>query len=217
MKEKLLNELKDLSLEDKIKKINEIREILKELSPFSENPVDCVEWVKCEDVYANDYNPNAVAPKEMELLHVSILEDGYTQPIVVWKTEKGYEVVDGFHRNRVGKEYKDINERIHGYLPVVVINKDVEDRGQRMASTIRHNRARGQHKVDRMSDIVLELKKRNWSNEKIAKKLGMDADEILRLSQIGGLAEMFADKEFSEAWELEAEEYVETINETEVL
>lgn len=172
MKEKLLLELKDLTLEEKIKKINEIREVLKELSPFNDNSVDCVEWVKCEDVYANDYNPNAVAPKEMELLHVSILEDGYTQPIVVWKTEKGYEVVDGFHRNRVGKEYKDINERIHGYLPVVVINKEVEDRGQRMASTIRHNRARGQHKVDRMSDIVLELKKRNWSNDKITKPEG---------------------------------------------
>lgn len=216
MKEEILK-IKNLPFEEKVKKINELKELIKEVSPFNENPVDCVEWVKCEEVYANDYNPNAVAPKEMELLHISILEDGYTQPIVVWKTENGYEVVDGFHRNRVGKEYKDINERIHGYLPVVVINKDVEDRGQRMASTIRHNRARGQHKVDRMSDIVLELKKRNWSNEKIAKKLGMDADEILRLSQIGGLAEMFADKDFSEAWELEADEYVETINETEVL
>lgn len=212
-----LEKIKELALEDKIKTINEIKQYLKSISPFTKEPVDFVQWVKQEDVYANDYNPNAVAPKEMELLHTSIKEDGYTQPIVVWKTDKGYEVVDGFHRNRVGKECEDIKERIYGYLPVVVINEDVEDRGQRMASTIRHNRARGQHKVDAMSDIVLELKKRNWSNEKIAKKLGMDADEILRLSQIGGLAEMFADKEFSQAWELEEEDfnkYKEEIDET---
>lgn len=220
MKEKLndlILEINKLNGEEKINCINEIEREIKKISPFNKEPVTCVQWVKSDEVYANDYNPNAVAPKEMELLHTSIQEDGYTQPIVVWKTEKGYEVVDGFHRNRVGKEYQDIRKRIKEHLPVVIINEDVEDRGQRMASTIRHNRARGQHKVDAMSDIVLELKKRNWSNEKIAKKLGMDADEILRLSQIGGLAEMFADKEFSEAWEIEADEYVEKINETEVL
>ena len=153
----------------------------------------------------------------MELLHTSIQEDGYTQPIVVWWNGENYEVVDGFHRNRVGKECKDINERIHNYLPVVVINDEVTDRGQRIASTIRHNRARGKHKVDAMSDIVLELKKRNWSNEKISKKLGMDADEVLRLSQISGIAEMFADKEFSEAWEIDDNDYVEVIDEDSVL
>ena len=137
----------------------------------------------------------------MELLHTSIQEDGYTQPIVVWQHDGIYEVVDGFHRNRVGKEYADIRDRIHGYLPVVVINNNREDKGDRIASTIRHNRARGKHKVEAMSDIVLDLKKRNWSDAKIAKELGMDADEVLRLAQIQGLAEMFSDREFSQAWE----------------
>ena len=201
----LLNEIKVLGLEEKINIINKLKKGVKEISPFTNEPVDCVQWVKSELVIANDYNPNSVAPPEMELLHTSIKEDGYTQPIVVWQHEDHYEVVDGFHRNRVGKECEDIKERIHGYLPVVVINEEVTDRGQRIASTVRHNRARGKHKVDAMSDIVLELRKRNWSNEKIAKKLGMDADEVLRLAQITGLAEMFADKEFSQAWEVDME------------
>lgn len=215
--DELINEIKNLELDEKVKTLNEIKTKLKEISPFTNEPVDCVKWVKSEEVVANDYNPNTVAPPEMELLHTSIQEDGYTQPIVVWWNGENYEVVDGFHRNRVGKECKDINERIHNYLPVVVINDEVTDRGQRIASTIRHNRARGKHKVDAMSDIVLELKKRNWSNEKISKKLGMDADEVLRLSQISGIAEMFADKEFSDAWEIDDNDYVEVIDEDSVL
>lgn len=196
-----LQAIDSLPLEEKVLAINEVKQFLKKISPFSANPVECVQWVKAEEVFANDYNPNSVAPPEMELLHTSIQEDGYTQPIVVWYHDGIYEVVDGFHRNRVGKEYADIRERIHGYLPVVVINNDREDKGDRIASTIRHNRARGKHKVEAMSDIVLDLKKRNWSDAKIAKELGMDADEVLRLAQIQGLAEMFADREFSQAWE----------------
>lgn len=189
------------TVEERVAAINNIKRMLKEFSPFTAEPVECVQWVKSDLVFANDYNPNSVAPPEMELLHTSIQEDGYTQPIVVWQHDGMYEVVDGFHRNRVGKEYADITERIHGYLPVVVINNDREDKGDRIASTIRHNRARGKHKVEAMSDIVLDLKKRNWSDAKIAKELGMDADEVLRLAQIQGLAEMFADREFSQAWE----------------
>lgn len=196
-----IESIKEMPFEEKIGTINEIKKLLKQISPFSAEPVECVQWVKSEEVIANDYNPNSVAPPEMELLHTSIQEDGYTQPIVVWQHDGIYEVVDGFHRNRVGKEYEDIRERIHGYLPVVVINNDREDKGDRIASTIRHNRARGKHKVEAMSDIVLDLKKRNWSDAKIAKELGMDADEVLRLAQIQGLAEMFADREFSQAWE----------------
>ena len=200
--EKLKNELLSIeSLDQRIEAINAIKETLKAISPFKSEPVECVKWVPSDLVFANDYNPNSVAPPEMELLHTSIQEDGYTQPIVVWQHDGMYEVVDGFHRNRVGKEYSDIRERIHGYLPVVVINNDREDKGDRIASTIRHNRARGKHKVEAMSDIVLDLKKRNWSDAKIAKELGMDADEVLRLAQIQGLAEMFADREFSQAWE----------------
>lgn len=211
---KELERIEQLPIEDKVKEINELKKGIKKISPFVKEPVDCVIWVKSDEVVANEYNPNHVAPPEMELLHTSIKEDGYTQPIVVYQHDGKYEVVDGFHRNRVGKEYKDINERIKGYLPVVVINEDVADKGQRIASTIRHNRARGKHQVEAMSDIVLDLRKRNWSNEKIAKKLGMDADEVLRLGQITGLAEMFADKDFSEAWECDLEEE-ELINEDE--
>lgn len=211
---KELERIDQLPIEDKVKEINELKKGIKKISPFVKEPVDCVIWVKSDEVVANEYNPNHVAPPEMELLHTSIKEDGYTQPIVVYQHDGKYEVVDGFHRNRVGKEYKDINERIKGYLPVVVINEDVADKGQRIASTIRHNRARGKHQVEAMSDIVLDLRKRNWSNEKIAKKLGMEADEVLRLAQITGLAEMFADKDFNEAWECDLEEE-ELINEDE--
>lgn len=213
--QKQLHSLEALDLEEKVKAINEIKQYLKQISPFSNEPVECVQWVKASEVIANDYNPNSVAPPEMELLHTSIQEDGYTQPIVVWQHDGIYEVVDGFHRNRVGKEYADIRERINGYLPVVVINNDREDKGDRIASTIRHNRARGKHKVEAMSDIVLDLKKRNWSDAKIAKELGMDADEVLRLAQIQGLAEMFADRDFSQAWECDYDEAddVEVISE----
>ena len=195
--------IETLSIDEKISVINDLKASLKSVSPFVDEPVDCVQWVKEDLVVANDYNPNSVAPPEMELLHTSIQEDGYTQPIVVFFHDGIYEVVDGFHRNRVGKEYEDIRERIHGYLPVTVINDDRHDKADRIASTIRHNRARGKHQVEKMSDIVIDLKRRNWSDEKIARELGMDADEVLRLTQITGLAEMFADQDFSEAWEVD--------------
>jgi ParB-like chromosome segregation protein Spo0J len=160
------------------------------------HPVSHVQWIPIEQIYANDYNPNQVAPPEMKLLELSIESDGFTQPIVTWQTDKGYEVVDGFHRHLVGKKLGLT------HLPIVVINSDRADKPDRIASTIRHNRARGKHIVAGMSDIVLELKRRNWSDTKIAKELGMEPDEVLRLAQITGLAEMFADREFSEAWEV---------------
>jgi ParB-like chromosome segregation protein Spo0J len=210
----LIAEIEKMELPDKVNVINDIKEKLKSISPFGGEPVECVQWVKEELVIANDYNPNTVAPPEMELLHTSIQEDGYTQPIVVYQHDGIYEVVDGFHRNRVGKEYKDIHDRIHGYLPVTVINDDRHEKADRIASTIRHNRARGKHRVEAMSDIVIELKRRNWSDSKIAKELGMDADEVLRLTQITGLAEMFADKDFSEAWEvdmLDESDYIDEV------
>ena len=210
----LIAELNAMDTDEKIVAINEIKRQLKEISPFTYEPVDCVQWVKEELVIANDYNPNTVAPPEMELLHTSIQEDGYTQPIVAYEHDGIYEVVDGFHRNRVGKEYKDIKERIHGYLPITIINDERHDKADRIASTIRHNRARGKHRVEAMSDIVLELKRRNWSDKKIGKELGMDPDEVLRLTQITGLAEMFADKEFSEAWEVEGYDEGDFVDET---
>lgn len=163
------------------------------------HPVSRVQWVETVRVEANDYNPNAVAPPEMKLLRHSIESDGFTQPIVVWWNEERqcYEVVDGFHRHRVGT---DLGMPL---LPVVVINDGRAGRNDRIASTIRHNRARGKHRVDAMSDIVQELSRRNWSDQRIAKELGMEPDEVLRLKQITGLAELFSDREFSEAWEAE--------------
>lgn len=201
--EGLMKQVDRLELQEKIQTINQIKQELQKISPFKFEPVDCVQWVPEELVIANDYNPNTVAPPEMKLLHTSIQEDGYTQPIVVYQHDGIYEVVDGFHRNRVGKEYKDIKDRIHGYLPVTIINDERHDKADRIASTIRHNRARGKHRVEAMSDIVIELKRRNWSDAKIGRELGMDPDEVLRLTQITGLAEMFSDKEFSEAWEVD--------------
>lgn len=189
--------------EDKIRSINLIREVIHQHSPFKDEPVDFVRWLPFDSLQANSYNPNSVAPPEMELLKTSIQQDGYTQPVVSWQVdERTYEVVDGFHRNRVGREVEEIGERIHGHLPVVVVNQDRTELSDRMASTIRHNRARGKHSVVSMSDIVVELKRRNWSDDKIAKNLGMDSEEVLRLCQISGLAEMFADADFSKSWEV---------------
>lgn len=192
-----------LPLRERIAALNAARGALHAISPFKAEPVDFVRWVPAENIAANDYNPNSVAPVEMELLRISIAADGYTQPIVTSADGEQFEVVDGFHRNRVGKESLEINARVHGHLPVVQINAERQDRSDRMAATIRHNRARGKHRVAAMSDIVIELKRRFWSDEKIARELGMEADEVLRLTQVTGLRSMFADREFSEAWEAE--------------
>lgn len=195
--------LESLPIDDRISEINRLRQEISKYSPFNSEPVDFVMWVKNDLVHANDYNPNSVAPPEMKLLEHSIMKDGYTQPIVTWPNN-GIEVVDGFHRHRVGKESNKVRERVYGYLPIVQIRPTQEDKNDRMAATIRHNRARGSHKVESMSDIVVELKRRFWSDDRIATELGMDADEVLRLQQITGLASIFADEEFSEAWEAES-------------
>lgn len=209
----LIRELNTLELNEKVHWLNIIRTELHNNSPFKNEPVDLVLWVNNTSVQANDYNPNSVAPPEMELLKLSILEDGYTQPIVTFDEKVNRTVVDGFHRNRVGKESSEVKQRVHGFLPVVTINENRTDKSDRIASTIRHNRARGKHKVDAMSEIVIDLKKRGWNDEKIAKKLGMDADEILRLAQISGLAEMFVDYEFSQAWEVDSIDENDDLNE----
>jgi ParB-like chromosome segregation protein Spo0J len=203
--EKLKVELAELmpeSFSERVEFINSVREIIHEHSPFKNEPVDFVKWVNQDKVEANDYNPNSVAPPEMELLEISIINDGYTQPIVTWPKENdNIEVIDGFHRNRVGKESALVRERIKGFLPTVIIRKERQSKNDRMASTIRHNRARGKHAVNAMTDIVIELKKRNWSDERVGKELGMDKDEVLRLCQISGLLEAFSSEDFSEAWE----------------
>lgn len=195
-------QLADLDDDARIEAVNAIRLALRAHSPMQREPVDCVLWVRGEDLHANDYNPNSVAPPEMRLLQLSIMADGYTQPIVAWPDDAGtYEVVDGFHRTRVGKEVKAVRKRVNGRLPIAVINADRTAKENRIAATIRHNRARGKHQVDAMSELVMDLHRRNWDDEKIAKELGMEPDEVLRLKQVTGLAELFADREFSEAWE----------------
>lgn len=199
----LCDEIAALGNEEKIAVLNEIRQLLHGVSPFRTEPTDCVLWVSADSVAGNDYNPNVVAPPEMKLLKRSILEDGYTQPIVTWQADGHREVIDGFHRNRIGKEDKAVRKRIGGYLPVTTVNEWRTDRGDRIAATIRHNRARGKHAIEGLSEIVIELSRRKWSDKRIARELGMDPDEVLRLKQISGLAEMFADQEFSEAWEVD--------------
>lgn len=165
----------------------------------SSSPVYAVRPVPIEKIRANAYNPNSVAPPEMRLLEKSIREDGYTMPIVCYylPAEDVYEIVDGFHRYTVMLKNKDIRERENGCMPVVVIEKDLSNR---MASTIRHNRARGSHSIDLMVNIVGELVESGMSDEWIAKNIGMDADELLRLKQISGLAALFKDHTFSRSW-----------------
>jgi len=161
------------------------------------HPVSNVQWIPIELIHANDYNPNSIATPEMNLLETSISLDGFTQPIVLWQVENEYEVVDGFHRYIIGKKLKFL------YLPCVIVNSDRIDRKDRMACTIRHNRARGKHNVIAMSNIVKELVRLGLKDTDIMKQLGMDNDEVLRLKQISGLSELFNDKDFSQAWELE--------------
>lgn len=195
--------LSDKDFNQTVDLVNELRAHIHSLSPFKNEPVDFVKWVLSDKVVSNDYNPNKVAPPEMELLEISIVNDGYTQPIVTFPNEDKIEVVDGFHRNRVGKESKLVRQRIQGYLPTVIIRKEQSSKNDRIASTIRHNRARGKHMVNAMSEIVIDLKNRNWTNDRIARELGMDKDEILRLMQITGLESLFKDDDFSKSWMIE--------------
>lgn len=201
----ILKKIDSCGLAEKVELINFLREQIHNVSPFKDEPVDFVRWVENKSVVANDYNPNKVAPPEMQLLEVSIINDGYTQPIVAFpnKENNTIEVIDGFHRNRVGKESQIVRERVLGYLPIVEVRSGQQGKSDRIASTIRHNRARGKHQVSAMSEIVIELKNRNWNNKRIGRELGMDEDEILRLCQISGLENLFTDKDFSNAWIVE--------------
>lgn len=163
------------------------------------SPVYNVRAIPIEKIQANSYNPNSVAKPEMNLLYQSIKIDGYTMPIVCYylKDQDKYEIVDGFHRYRTMLEHKDIYDRENGRLPVVIIDKDISNR---MASTIRHNRARGSHSIELMTNIVSDLVESGMSDAWIMKNIGMDAEELLRLKQISGLASLFKDKDFSKSW-----------------
>ncbi|WP_436857136.1 IbrB-like domain-containing protein [Citrobacter tructae] len=202
MQQRLTHELTHflagLSEEERIKAINEFRMAIHSVSPFREEPVDCVLWVKNDRIAPNDYNPNNVAPPEKKLLLKSIEADGFTQPIVVSQSnEEEYEIVDGFHRHELGTGKAALRARLKGYLPVTCLEGS---RHNRMAATIRHNRARGRHQIHAMSEIVRELALLGWDDTKIGKELGMDDDEVLRLKQINGLQELFVNRRFSKAW-----------------
>jgi ParB-like chromosome segregation protein Spo0J len=180
--------------------INDIKEFLhKELSEVNQ-PIDFVRWVPIDKVEPNDYNPNSVAKVEMGLLYKSIKHDGYTQPIVtIFDEEKQkYVIVDGFHRYFTCKHNKDIQDRNKGLLPIVVIEKDINER---MAATVRHNRARGSHSISGMSSMVFEMLQNGWSDEHICNHLGMEAEEILKLKHITGFSKLFQDSEYKKAWE----------------
>lgn len=197
----IFKQLNDLSFDDQIDTINTIRAALHLHSPMKDHPIDLVLWKPIDTVKRNDYNPNSVAPIELKLLETSIAEDGYTQPIVTWMNEDHREIVDGFHRSKIARESAKVAATLKGYVPVTTVRDRQLDKSNRMASTIRHNRARGTHSVDAMSEIVLELKSRNWKTARICKELGMEEDEVLRLCQVSGLSGLFSDAEFSLAWE----------------
>ena len=180
--------------------LNAVKTALNAFSDKKHNPVDNVIWVNYNMVEANDYNPNAVAKREMKLLYTSIKHDGYTQPIVtIWDKEKQkYVIVDGFHRYASMVYNKDLRELNNSQVPIVVLDKDINDR---MASTIRHNRARGKHSVDGMSNIVLQMLKNGWDDAEICNELGLEAEELVRLKYVTGFAKLYEDKQFSQAWE----------------
>jgi ParB-like chromosome segregation protein Spo0J len=201
MIEQMTTWLKTLPEAERIEAINILRQAIHEQSPFKDNPVDCVLWVKQDDIAPNDYNPNNVAPPEKKLLLKSLEADGFTQPIVVYGPhDQQYEIVDGFHRHLLARTKTALKSRLKGYLPVSILHCETDEVSGRMASTIRHNRARGRHQINAMSEIVRELTHLGWTDVKISEELGMDADEVLRLRQINGLLDMFGDRQFSEAW-----------------
>jgi len=180
--------------------VRALRGVVAAYSDKRANPVDNVRWVNYNMVEANDYNPNAVAKREMKLLYTSIKHDGYTQPIVtIWDEDKQkYVIVDGFHRYATMVYNKDIREANNSEVPIVVLDKSINDR---MASTIRHNRARGKHSVDGMSNIVLQMLKNGWDDAAICNELGLETEELVRLKYVTGFAKLYEGKQFSQAWE----------------
>jgi len=195
----LIGRVSDATFEEKVEVFNRVGDMLADLVDLP-HPATRMKLVRVDSVIGNDYNPNRVAPPEMKLLEFSIRKDGVTMPVVVANDDETgcHVVVDGFHRTTIVKQCPDIKDSLKGYLPVVPLNKSIEDR---ITATVRHNIARGTHQVELTAKLVTALKKHHWTNERIGQELGMDPDEVLRLKQITGLAEAFADKEFSRAWE----------------
>jgi ParB-like chromosome segregation protein Spo0J len=198
----LIQEIVNTIKKDKnpIDLIEQIKEVLHNVSPLNEQPVNIVKWVDIEKVSPNDYNPNSVAKIEMGLLYTSIKHDGYTQPIVtIYDEEKDkYIIVDGFHRYFTCLTNEDIKQRNFGRVPIVVIQKDINDR---MASTVRHNRARGKHSITGMSNMVFEMLQNGWKDEEICNELGMQPEEVLKLKHITGFSKLFQNVDYKKAWE----------------
>jgi hypothetical protein len=186
--------------DNKIVFLNEIKQFLHDELSEIKQPIDYVKWIPIEKVSPNDYNPNSVAKVEMGLLYKSIKHDGYTQPVVTIYDEEQdkYVIVDGFHRYYTCKTNKDIYDRNKGYLPCVVIKKDINER---MAATVRHNRARGEHSVTGMSNMVFEMLSNGWSDDEICNHLGMEPEEILKLKHITGFSRLFKDVEYNKSWQ----------------
>lgn len=210
----LIDELKShlelLEPDERISALNHVRSELHSVSPLKHHPVDCVLWEKSEEIEVQKINPNAIPPPEMELLYQSILNDGYTMPIVSFRQDDDViRVVDGFHRRKIERIHKDISKSTFGYVPLSFVRHSQRDESDRMASTIRHNRARGVHNIELMSTIVAELVEMGKGDRWICQHIGMSADELLRLKQITGLASLFNNKSFSEAWEAETVEDLE--------
>jgi len=184
---------------DRLATIAAIRELLHGLSPQFAQPIDLVRWVPLELVEPNDYNPNSVARVEMRLLHTSITHDGYTQPVVtIWDPERRkYVIIDGFHRYYTMKANTDVYDACGGLLPIVVLDKPINDR---MASTVRHNRARGKHSVHGMSSMVFQLLENGWADDEICNELGMSPEELLRLKHVTGFSKLFADTAYRQSW-----------------
>jgi len=203
IKKHLKEEIKEAydSAKDKDAFLYELREYLhNSISPRKHQPVDLIRWVDIAKVKPNDYNPNSVASVELKLLHTSIKHDGYTQPVVTIHDEETdtYVIVDGFHRYFTMLNNKDITEMNLGKLPVVVINSNINDR---MASTVRHNRARGKHSVNGMSSMVFEMLDNGWEDAQICNELGMEPEELLKLKHVTGFSKLFEDTDYAKAWE----------------
>lgn len=186
--------------ENKEKFIEEIKDYIFSISKYKENPIDRIYWIPLEKIEANNYNPNQVAKREMKLLYTSISHDGYTQPVVtIYDSEKDkYIIIDGFHRYTTMRLYKDIRIKNNGMLPCVVLEKNINDR---MASTIRHNRARGKHSVDGMANIVFKMLDNGWNDIEIIKELGMEEEELIKIKHVTGFSKLFENIEYSRAWE----------------
>jgi ParB-like chromosome segregation protein Spo0J len=185
-----------------VEALNRVRRALHAVSPLRAHPVDFVEWIPAAQAQANSYNPNTVAPPEMRLLRDSIRQDGYTMPVVTWPLgPEVREVVDGFHRSRVAREDPQVRRSTHGYLPVTSARGERQDLTARMAATVRHNEARGVHGVQATQGMVAQMLERGVAPEEVARAFGMDADELLRYRQRGGLLETYGQGAYSEAWE----------------